>query len=155
MDDTLESLRHQRNLLAAALGNVLGAYGVIRRDAPMTAPELLLAAETAIEGKRHGKPRQPQVRPWHSPDTIPDNGSEFEYLVAGSDRVRLGACYNDFGGTVRAEPNTTAWRWPAGSVEAIFEEGNPAGRALEPTTAGRRLPSPASVEQGHVRLHDL
>jgi hypothetical protein len=49
MDDTIESLRHQRNLLAEALGNVLVHYGVIRRDAALTGPLLLMAAETACE----------------------------------------------------------------------------------------------------------
>lgn len=45
--DTIESLRHQRNLLAEALGRVLIFHGVIRADAALTGPELLLAAETA------------------------------------------------------------------------------------------------------------
>jgi hypothetical protein len=49
MQDTLESLRTQRNLLGEALGKLLVAYGVTRADVPLTGPELLLAAETAIE----------------------------------------------------------------------------------------------------------
>lgn len=40
---------HQRNLLAQALGKLLVAIGMTRPDAPLTGPELLLAAETAIE----------------------------------------------------------------------------------------------------------
>lgn len=49
MDDTIESLRNQRNLLADALGRLLVSIGMTRADAPMTGPELLLAAETAID----------------------------------------------------------------------------------------------------------
>jgi hypothetical protein len=49
MDDTIESLRHQRNLLAEALGNVLVHYRVIRPNAELTGPMLLLAAEAACE----------------------------------------------------------------------------------------------------------
>lgn len=47
--DTIESLRHQRDLLAQTLGNLLVAMNVIRSDVCLTGPELLLTAETAIE----------------------------------------------------------------------------------------------------------
>jgi len=47
--ETVESLRHQRNLLAEALGKLLQAYGVTRTDAALTGPELLMAAEMATE----------------------------------------------------------------------------------------------------------
>lgn len=47
----MNSLRNQRDLLAAALGKVLIHYGIVRADAELTGPELLLAAETAVEGK--------------------------------------------------------------------------------------------------------
>jgi hypothetical protein len=46
-----DGLRNQRDLLAAALGKVLVHYGIVRADAELTGPELLLAAETAVEGK--------------------------------------------------------------------------------------------------------
>lgn len=49
MDDTPESLRNQRDLLADALGKLLVGIGLTRADAPLTGPMLLLAAETAIE----------------------------------------------------------------------------------------------------------
>jgi hypothetical protein len=49
MSDTIEGLRHQRNLLAEALGKLLLAYGIIRADAALTGPELLLAAEDALQ----------------------------------------------------------------------------------------------------------
>lgn len=49
MDDTINSLRHQRDLLADALGRLLQASGVTRTGAALTGPELLLAAETAID----------------------------------------------------------------------------------------------------------
>lgn len=49
MSETADALRHQRGLLAEALGKVLVSYGVIRKDAALTGPELLLAAETAVE----------------------------------------------------------------------------------------------------------
>lgn len=49
MDDTIEKLRHQKNMLADGLGNLLIAMGMIRPDTAMTGPELLLAAETAAE----------------------------------------------------------------------------------------------------------
>ena len=47
--DTIESLRHQRDLLGDALGRLLVAIGMTRADAPLTGPELLLAAETYID----------------------------------------------------------------------------------------------------------
>lgn len=49
MDDTIESLRNQRNLLADALGRLLVSIGMTRADAPLTGSELLLATETAID----------------------------------------------------------------------------------------------------------
>lgn len=42
---TISDYKHQRNLLGEALGKVLVAAGMIRADADMTGPELLLAAE--------------------------------------------------------------------------------------------------------------
>lgn len=42
-------MTNQRDLLARALGDLLVAIGMTRADAPLTGPELLLAAETAIE----------------------------------------------------------------------------------------------------------
>jgi len=47
--ETVESLRHQRNLLAEALGKLLQACGVTCTDAALTGPELLMAAEMATE----------------------------------------------------------------------------------------------------------
>lgn len=47
--ETKETLLHQRQLLAEALGKLLVYYKVIRADAQLTGPELLLAVETALE----------------------------------------------------------------------------------------------------------
>lgn len=47
MPDTIDSLRNQRNALAEALGKLLQAYGIVRPDAAMTGPELLMVAEEA------------------------------------------------------------------------------------------------------------
>lgn len=44
--ETLETAQRQRGLLAEALGKVLVAAGMVRADAAMTGPELLLAADT-------------------------------------------------------------------------------------------------------------
>lgn len=46
--ETLASAQHQRQLLATALGEVLVAAGMVRADAPMTGPELLMAADTFV-----------------------------------------------------------------------------------------------------------
>lgn len=44
----LAEANHRTHLLAEALGNVLIAAGMVREDASMTGPELLLAAETYV-----------------------------------------------------------------------------------------------------------
>lgn len=49
------SVTNQRDLLAQALGKLLVAQGMVRPDAQLTGPELLLAADTAIEGIQQHK----------------------------------------------------------------------------------------------------
>ncbi len=51
MLDTVNQITRQRDLLAEALARLLVSMGLVREDAAahMSGPELLLAADTAIE----------------------------------------------------------------------------------------------------------
>jgi hypothetical protein len=49
MTDIIESLRHQRDLLGAALCKLLQAQQIIRPDVEVVGPELLMIAESEIE----------------------------------------------------------------------------------------------------------
>ena len=59
--DTAETLRHQLGLVAEALGKLLVVTRVIRKDAALTGPELLLAAETAYQAAEHEAKQEKDV----------------------------------------------------------------------------------------------
>ena len=55
--------------------------------------------------------------PWSRPETAPENGAEFEYVVEGSWRIHRGSLGHDMGGSIKRDPNMLAWRVPAPTIK--------------------------------------
>jgi hypothetical protein len=49
----------------------------------------------------------PPTTAWQPPDTAPENGAEFWYWARG--RVRTGSLGHDLGGSIKRDPDMTAW----------------------------------------------
>jgi hypothetical protein len=55
--------------------------------------------------------------PWSRPEAAPEDGTEFEYVRAGSWRIHRGSLGNDMGGSIVRDPDMLAWRLPAPAIK--------------------------------------